>query len=297
MSVPTSPVRFALICGLFVAPIVAANSYASETESQVSDGWTDSAVAEHAANLAGPKTVAVVHFQTADADAAPCIASWFDRFEKRIAGETLEEYGIREAVVAIDVGSFGTVSTRALFGVNADYSQDADAKTELQALFAPLGERLTFGEGTIHVAKDETHVARQDQATLDVRCVEKRLAAVGEAPLRLITVEPRSVEDAASFVSLPESRVAASGGACLVVAFDYRTSTGVLRIVADDEAAIELRIDDETGRAPAFRALARMARVTADRLFPPGSTDAAVAPEAAELAEIELPPFGLPLVQ
>jgi hypothetical protein len=113
-----------------------------------------------------------------------------------------------------------------------------------------------------------------------------------------VTVEPCSQKDEAAFVSLPETPTAASSaGTCLALGFDYRSSTGTLRIVSDGPA-VELRIDEESGLAPTLRAYARMARVLSDRLFPATVALAdAETPGPEALAEIDMPPFGLPTVQ
>jgi hypothetical protein len=284
-----------LLSAIALSPGIAG---ADETASPEADRWTDAEIAEHASRLAGPKTIAVVHFRTAPCKSSGYAASWFDRFEKRIAGEALQELGVLEAVAVVDVGAFGRTAARTIVRMKEGYRQSPTSEEDLRALFAPLGEHVTFHERTLHIAPDEQNVSAEERATLDAGCIEQRLAAVGPAPLRVVTVEPCSQKEKGAFVSLPETPASTSSpGTCLAIGFDYRSSTGTLRIVTDGPA-IELRIDEESGRAPALRAFARMARVLSDRLFP---TTVALAdaetPEPETLAEIDLPPFGLPTVQ
>lgn len=298
----------ALVSGCFAAVIACpAFAEANETASlalpvermQQAGHWTDAEVAEHAARLAGPTTIAVVHFRTASCARSEYAPSWFDRFEKQVAGEALQELGVREAVAVVDLGAFGRPSTRTIVRMNESYLDSPTAEADLRALFAPLGEQMTFHERTLNIAHDEEHVSSEQHATFDADCIARRLAVVGPSPLRIVTVEPCSQKDEEAFVSLPETPASnASAGTCLGLGFDYRSSTGTLRIVSDGPAAVEFAIDEESGRAPTLRAFARMARAMCDRLLTSNVALAdANAPETGELAEIASPPFGLPLTQ
>lgn len=285
-----------------VASVVLSPSLGSASEPgprvERADRWSDAEVAEHASSLAGPKTIAVVHFRTAPCKSSDYAASWFDRFEKQIAGEALQELGVQEAVTVVDLGSFGRTATRTVVRMKEGYRESPASEEDLRALFAPLGEHMTFHERTLHIAPSEKNVSVQERAALNADCIEQRLAAVGPAPLRIVTVEPQSRRDAASFVSLPERPASASSaGTCLGLGFDYRSSTGKLTIVSDGPA-VELNIDEKSGLAPALRGFARMARALSDRYLSTSVLPAdPESPEPQELAEIALPPFGLPIVQ
>lgn len=286
-----------LAAALLCSPaICGANETASDASQK--DRWTDAEIAQRASRLAGPKTIAVVHFRTAPCKNSGYAASWFDRFEKQIAGEALQELGVQEAISVVDLGAFGRTSTRTIVRMKEGYRESPTSEQDLRALFAPLGEHVTFHDRTLHIASDEQNVSAEESAALNVDCIAQRLAAVGPAPLRVVTVEPCSQKDEAAFVSLPETPAStASAGTCLALGFDYRSSTGTLRIVTAGPA-VELRIDEESGRAPALRAFARMARVLSDRYLSTGVALAdAESPEREALAEIDLPPFGLPTAE
>ena len=298
MSAPTLRLGPAFFSACFAAAVVLSPAVSEANEPSqagpAAQAWTDAQIAEHASRLAGPNTIAVVHFKTASCKSSDYAASWFDSFEKRLAGEALQEFGVEEAVAVVDLGSFGRTATRTVVRMKEGYRESPNCEEDLRALFAPLGEHVTFNDRTLHIAPHEQNVSAESRAVLDVDCIAKRLAAVGPAPLRIVTVEPQK-RDEASFVSLPETPAStATAGTCLAIAFDYRSSTGTLRIVSDGPD-FEFRIDEKNGRAPALRAYARMARAMSDEFF---AADVAVAapeaPHAEELAEIALPPFGLP---
>ncbi|HEV7282902.1 MAG TPA: hypothetical protein VGN57_22035 [Pirellulaceae bacterium] len=297
MSAPAVRFAPALFSACFAAAVVLAPAVSDANEpsqaAPATQSWTDTQVAEHASRLAGPRTVAVVHFERAACKSADYAASWFDRFEKQLAGEALQEFGVEEAVTVVDVGSFGRTATRTIVRMKDGYRDSATCEQDLRALFAPLGEHVTFHERTLHIAPHERNVSAETRAALDAGCIAKRLEAVGPAPLRIVTVEPQKNDEA--FVSLPETAAStSSAGTCLALAFDYRSSTGTLHIVSDGPA-MELRIDEKNGRAPTLRAFARMARVLSDRfLMTSVAVPEAEAPPAEEITEIALPPFGLP---
>lgn len=115
-----------------LAVVVASSALAEATETAPATNWTgqwtDADVAEHASRLAGPNTVAVVHFRTASCERSGYAPSWFDRFEKQIAGEALQELGVQEAVTVVDLGAFGRTSTRTLVRMNEGYLDSPTAE-------------------------------------------------------------------------------------------------------------------------------------------------------------------------